>query len=272
MLKLKLSICLFTLLMFLSSESFAAPNFSYLVVKTGPGAPSVLKKENATKLRYPASLTKLMTLYLTFDALKHQKIRLDSTAPVSQHASAQPSMKIDLHPGEKVSVRTLINSMVVASANDSAVVLAEKLGGSEHGFVQMMNSKGQQLGMKNTHFANATGLYNSSQVTTAMDMARLMIAIKHDFPQYYSMLSSVHFNHNGVHYGPHTQLMIHYKWAKAAKTGFISQSGFNLVLNAKKNNEDLVAVVMGGRSARSRDHFMKLLLDNCFNPRSSRLV
>ncbi len=247
------------------NHNFNPQQYACVVVESSSGSIKILQTENANKKRYPASLTKLMTLYLTFEALHKNKINLNSNLTASSHASVQQSMKIYLNPGEKISVRTLINSLVVASANDSAVVLAEKLGGSEKKFASMMTQKAHQLGMWNTHFTNASGLYNSRQVTTAMDMAKLMIAIKRDFPQYYSMLAWTHFSYKGINYGPHTELMRGYKWAKAAKTGFIAQSGFNLVLNAKKNNENLVAVVMGGPSAKSRDNFMRALLENSFN-------
>ena len=239
--------------------------YACLVVETRPKSISILHKENADQLRYPASLTKLMTLYLTFGALRDHKIRFDNYLTASAHAAAQPSMRIALNSGDRVSVKSLVDSLVVVSANDSAVVLAEKLGGTEKNFAQLMTKKARQLGMYKTHFTNASGLYNSRQVTTAMDMAKLMVAIKHDFPQYYHLLSLTHFSYHGVHYGSHTRLMKNYKWAKAAKTGFIHQSGFNLVLNASKNNKNLVAVVMGGVTAKSRDDFMRRLLDNSFN-------
>lgn len=254
-----------------SRDNFNPQQYACVVVETRSGSLSVLHKENADQLRYPASLTKLMTLYLTFSALQSHKLGFDTYLIASHHAAAQPSMKIDLHPGEKISVRSLLSSLVVVSANDSAVVLAEKLGGSEKNFAYLMTQKARQLGMTRTSFANASGLYNSRQVTTAMDMAKLMIAIKHDFPQYYHLLSLTHFSYKGVQYGSHTRLMRSYKWAKAAKTGFISQSGFNLVLNADKNNENLVAVIMGGSTAKSRDDFMRILLDSSFSTRRKNL-
>lgn len=254
-----------------SKDNFNPQQYACVVVETHSGSLSVLHKENADQLRYPASLTKLMTLYLTFSALQNHKFRFDTYLTASRHAAAQPSMRIDLNPGDKISVKSLVNSVVVVSANDSAVVLAEKLGGTEKNFARLMTQKARQLGMTRTHFANASGLYNSTQVTTAMDIAKLMVAIKHDFPQYYHLLSLTHFSYKGVQYGSHTRLMKSYKWAKAAKTGFISQSGFNLVLNANKNNENLVAVIMGGSSAKSRDDFMRILLDSSFNTRKKSL-
>lgn len=247
---------------YISTASLIPQKYAFLVIDTTSG--TVLEQVNADKPRYPASLTKLMTIYLTFEALKYKKINFSSSLTASKHASAQQSMKLSLEPGEHITVHNLIKSLVVVSANDSAVVLAEKIGGSEKNFARLMTLKAQQLGMKNTNFANASGLYNPRQVTTARDMAKLMMAIRRDFPQYYHLLSLKNFSYKGVQYGAHTRLIKNYKWAKAAKTGFISQSGFNLVLNAKKNNKNLVAVVMGGRTAQRRDSFMKALLDKSF--------
>ncbi len=252
------------------NDNFISKQYACLVVEANPKSLSVLDKEKADQLRYPASLTKLMTLYLTFSALQKRQIRFDSFLTASHHACAQPSMKINLNPGNKISVRSLVESLVVVSANDSAVVLAEKLGGSEKNFANLMTKKAHQLGMVNTHFTNASGLYNSRQVTTATDMAKLMIAIKRTFPQYYHLLSLKKFSYKGVGYGSHTQLLKNYKWTKAAKTGFVSRSGFNLVLNAQKNNENLVAVVMGGKTAKNRDDFMRMLLEHDFSTREKK--
>lgn len=249
------------------NNNFIPKQYACVVVEARPKSLSVLEKEKADQLRYPASLTKLMTLYLTFNALQNRQIRFDNYLTASHHAAAQPSMKIYLNPGNKISVKSLVESLVVVSANDSAVVLAEKLGGTEKNFARLMTQKAHQLGMKRTNFTNASGLYNARQVTTATDIAKLMVAIKRNFPQYYHLLSLTHFSYRGIHYGSHTRLMKDYKWAKAAKTGFVSRSGFNLVLNAKKNNENLVAVVMGGRTAKNRDDFMRILLDRSFNTR-----
>jgi D-alanyl-D-alanine carboxypeptidase len=247
------------------NEAANSRQYACLVVDARPGHLSVLDKAKADQPRYPASLTKLMTLYLTFSAIRDHKIRFDNYLTASSHAAAQPSMRIALNPGEKVSVKSLVDSLVVVSANDSAVVLAEKIGGTEKNFARLMTIKARQLGMHNTFFTNASGLYNAKQVTTALDMAKLMIAIKRDFPQYYHILSLTHYTYKGVHYGPHTRLVKNYTWAKAAKTGFISQSGFNLVLNAVKNNKNLVAVIMGGTSAKNRDDFMYTLLNRTFS-------
>ena len=261
------------LLLFIWTQSEAAhPNSMYsafipqknafFVIDTTSG--TILHQKNADKVRYPASLTKLMTLYLTFEALHRKRMNFDSQLIASYHACAQPSMRIPFNPGELISVNNLIKSLIVVSANDSAVVLAEKIAGSEKEFTMLMNQKARRLGMKHTNFSNSTGLHHSKQVTTARDMAKLMIAIKRDFPEYYHLLSLKSFNYKGEQYYAHTRLIKNYKWAKAAKTGYINQSGFNLVLNAHKNNKNLVAVIMGGRSALLRDNFARALLDQSF--------
>ena len=230
-----------------------------LVIDASTG--KILHQVNANAKRYPASLTKLMTLYLTFESLKKNEIRLNEKAVVSKHASAQQRMKLDLKQGEKVSIQTLINSLVVLSANDSAVVLAEKIGGSEYKFAVLMTSRARALGMKNTTFKNASGLFDPNQITTAHDMAILMQAIKKDFPEYYNMLSALHFTYDGTEYYSHSNVMKVYSWAKAGKTGYIRASGFNLVIGAQKKDQNIVAVVMGGATAKIRDDKMIKLLD-----------
>lgn len=230
-----------------------------LVIDASTG--EILYQVNATAKRYPASLTKLMTLYLTFDALKKNNISLSEKVKVSKHASLQPRMNLDLKSGEKLSIQTLISSLVVLSANDSAVVLAEKIGGTESKFATLMTTQARELGMKNTTFKNASGLYDPNQITTAYDMALLMQAIKKDFPEYYNMLSALNFTYDGVEYHSHTNVMKVYSWAKAGKTGYVRASGFNLVIGAQKNDQNIVAVVMGGATAKIRDDKMIKLLD-----------
>jgi len=241
---------------------FNPQRFASLVVDVSSG--SIIHKENADKIRHPASLTKLMTLYLAFEGLKKGQFSMDSYVTASHHAASQPRTSIALKAGERVSVKTLIDSLVVVSANDSAVVVAEKIGGSEAGFARIMTERAHQLGMRNTTFKNASGLHHPQQVTTATDMAKLLLALKRDFPQYYHMLSLNKFSYRGVPYKAHSKLFTEYSGIKAGKTGYIAASGFNLALNASKNGEDVVAVVMGGKTANSRDNYMRSLLDKNF--------
>lgn len=241
---------------------FNPQKFASLVVDTDSG--NVIHKENASATRYPASLTKLMTLYLTFEALQKKQLTMETRVMASRHAASQPRTNIALRPGETVTVKTLIDSLVVVSANDSAVVLAERIGKTESGFARIMTQRAHQLGMNNTNFVNASGLHNSRQVTTATDMAKMMMALKRDFPQYFHLLSQNKFSYKGICYKPHSSLMVNYAGVKAGKTGYVTASGFNLVLNAEKSGGDVVAVVMGGKTAMSRDNYMRSLLDKSF--------
>ncbi len=245
-------------------KNYISPNkYASLVVDAGSG--TIIHQENADLHRYPASLTKLMTLYLTFESLKQGKFSMNDTVTVSRHAASQPRTNIALRPFEKVTIKNLVQSLVVVSANDSAVVLAEKIGRSEGNFARIMTQRAHQLGMKETNFVNASGLFNPKQITTAKDMAKLMMAMKRDFPQYYGMLSQKQFSYKGANYSSHTDLMRNYKGAKAAKTGYVRASGFNVVVGAEKNNKNLIAVVMGGITARSRDKLTANLLDQGFS-------
>lgn len=239
--------------------SVAVRKDAALVIDADSG--KVLYQSYANSKRHPASLTKLMTLYLTFDALKKGTIQLSDTVTVSKNAASQPRMNIALKTNDSISIQTLISSLVVVSANDSAVVLAEKIGKTEYSFAKLMTTRAHELGMKNTTFKNASGLHSPSQVTTANDMAKLMMALKRDFPEYYSMLSELKFSYKGIEYFSHTNVMKNYKGVKAAKTGYIRASGFNLIVGAEKGKKNIVAVVMGGVTAKARDNQMVQLLN-----------
>ena len=241
--------------------------YAALVIDVDTGA--ILHEEKADLKRYPASLTKLMTLYLTFDALKKEEFALDDLVKVSKHASYQARMNLALKANQSISVQNLISSLVVVSANDSAVVLAEKIGQTEKNFAILMTEKAHELGMSSTTFKNASGLFDPNQVTTARDMATLMISIKRDFPEYYEMLSLLNFTYKGVTHRSHTTVMKVYPWAKAAKTGYVRASGFNLAIGAQKDKRNLVAVVMGGVTAKARDKIMIELLNKSFNAKAN---
>ena len=239
--------------------SYAAPKFSALVVDAETG--QVLYEQNAASIRYPASLTKMMTLYMTFDALKKGKFSLDQMLPVSAKAASQPQTNIALNKGDEISVRDAVESVVVRSANDSAMVLAEALGETQWNFALMMTNKARQLGMKDTVFRNPNGLPDNQQHTTAYDMARLGIALRRDFPEYYHFFSKQEFAYNGVVYPGHNRVLDRYPGADGLKTGYIRASGFNLVTSVKRDDYKLVAVIMGGSSANSRDNQMMAMLD-----------
>lgn len=240
-----------------------ATKHAALVVDASTG--TVLQDENSKSLRYPASLTKLMTLYLTFEALDKRRISMSDTARVSRHAASQPNLNLGLRIGDRVKISDLIKGVAVVSANDASVVIAEKLAGSEREFASVMTNRARQLGMKNTNFMNASGLHNPKQMTTAQDIAKLLMAIRRDFPEYYKFLSVDSFYYKGQKFETHNRMMRNYAGAKAGKTGYVRASGFNLALNAEKNGKNIVGVVMGGKSAQLRDKYMKTILDKNFS-------
>ncbi len=245
-----------------SRAVYTAPHMASYIIDADSG--KMLESENADSLRYPASLTKMMTLYLTFDALKKGTLRLDQAIPVSEHAAGQPQTNIALSPGQRLRVKDAILSIVVRSANDSAVALGEALGGTESGFAQKMTTKAMELGMRNTIFRNASGLPNPGQHTTARDMAALGLALQRDFPQYFPFFKTESFSYAGTTYVTHNHVMMRYDGVDGIKTGYIRASGFNLVTSANRDGHRLIAVVMGGRTWRSRDDKMIALLDRTF--------
>lgn len=236
--------------------------YAALVVNADTG--QVLYEKYADDSRYPASLTKMMTLYLTFDALKSGEIALNDKMKVSAKAAAQPQTNISLDKGDYISVKAAIESLVVRSANDAAMVLAEFLGETEWNFALAMTKKARELGMKDTIFRNPSGLPDNKQHTNAYDMARLAIALRRDFPEYYHFFKLKQFTWNGITYKGHNHVMAKYPGVDGVKTGYIRASGYNLVTSATKNGHHLVAVVMGGRTISSRDNKMISLLDTTF--------
>jgi D-alanyl-D-alanine carboxypeptidase len=236
--------------------------FAALVIDGNTGR--VLYAKNADATRYPASLTKMMTLYLTFEALQKGRIRMDTMIPVSAKAASQPPPNIHLSPGDKIPVRTAIEALIVRSANDVAMAMGEALGGTQWDFALMMNKKARDLGMTHTTYHNPSGLPDSRQITTASDLARLALALRRDFPQYYHFFSDTRFTYKGHVYNGHNRLLGRYPGADGIKTGFINASGFNLVTSVKRGDTYLVGVVLGGRTASSRDQEMMNMLDRTF--------
>ncbi len=245
-----------------SAQTKSSDRFSALVVNASTGR--ILYEKNAGATRYPASLTKMMTLYLTFEALKKGKLDMNDTLTVSKKAAEQPQTNISLDEGDKLPLKTAIESVVVRSANDSAVVLAETLGGTTWNFALMMTQKARALGMKDTVFRNPNGLPDNQQYTSAYDMAKLGIALRRDFPEYYHFFKVQSFAYNGITYPGHNRVMQRYDGVDGIKTGYIRASGFNLVTSIKKDGYNLVAVIMGGSSATSRDDAMINMLDRTF--------
>ena len=213
--------------------------------------------------RYPASLTKVMTLYIVFEELAAGRLKKWSKLKVSKRAAGMPPSKIGVKRGQTIRVNDAIKALVTKSANDVAVVVAENISGSEHKFAQRMTRTAKRLGMKRTRFRNASGLPNRGQVTTARDMARLGIRIQRDFPQYYGYFKTRSFKYRGRTYRSHNRLLGRYRGTDGIKTGYTRASGYNLTSSVRRGGKHLVAVVMGGKSGRSRDrHMQKLLTKN----------
>ncbi|WP_084676022.1 D-alanyl-D-alanine carboxypeptidase family protein [Candidatus Odyssella acanthamoebae] len=245
-----------------------SPKYSSIVMDADTG--QVLHNEEAEGLRHPASLTKMMTLYMAFEALKQGRISLETRMPVSAKASRQAPSKLGLLPGETISLKTAILGLVTKSANDAAVVVAEFLGGSEEAFARKMTQKARGLGMAKTVFRNASGLPNPSQVTSAKDMAILSRALYRDYPNQYKYFSLRSFNHKGIEHRNHNHLLGKVRGVDGIKTGYIGASGFNLAASAvrlNKNNQRrrLITVVMGGANRHWRDRRVTELLESYFS-------
>ncbi|CAL1240264.1 D-alanyl-D-alanine carboxypeptidase family protein [Candidatus Methylocalor cossyra] len=224
----------------------------------------VLYERNADDLRYPASLAKMMTLYLVFEALASGQVLLDTVFRASRFAILQPPSRLGLGIGDRLTVEEGILGLVTCSANDAATVLAEGMAGSESAFAWMMTQKARELGMTRTVFRNASGLPDPNQVTTARDMFRLGKALTRDFPQFYRYFSTAAFHFGGRSFRNHNHLLETYPGADGIKTGFINASGYNLVASAQRNGQRLIGVVFGGPSAQRRDALMREILDDGF--------
>ena len=243
---------------------------SYLIVDAQSGRE--LSSDQPDELRHPASLTKLMTLYLTFSALDSGKLSLNDSLSVSLNALNAPPTKMGMQPNGSVLVRDAVMGLVTRSANDAAVLLAEGLGGDEDSFARLMTQKARQLGMSSTVFRNASGLPNPEQVTTARDMARLANALLRDFPHYYPVFSVLSYNYRGRSLENHNRMLASYAGADGLKTGYTNASGFNLVMSAVRDNRRLIGVVMGGHTAFQRDRLMAELMDQGFQMAQTQSV
>jgi D-alanyl-D-alanine carboxypeptidase len=245
-----------------AGESYQ-PSYASIVVDANSGA--VMQATNADSLRHPASLTKIMTLYLLFERLEQGKLKLTTELPVSAHAAMQAPSKLGLKLGESIRVETAIRAIVTKSANDVAVIVAEALGGDEAGFAKMMTAKAQSLGMSQTLYRNASGLPDDQQVTTARDQATLGRAIQDRFPNYYQYFATRTFEYRGKSIRNHNHLLGAVDGLDGIKTGYIHDSGFNIVTSVRRANHHVVAVVFGGRTAEARDARVRSLIDNNIN-------
>ncbi len=254
-----------------ADEDSYSPQFSSIIVDGNSG--STLESNSPDGLRHPASLTKMMTLYLLFERLDSGKMKLDTEMSVSEHASDQDPTKLGLRPGQTIAVEDAIKGIVTRSANDAAVVIAEAIGGSEDNFARMMTRKAHALGMSRTLYRNASGLPNDEQVTTARDQSILGRALQDRFPRYYRYFSTTAFSFRGHTITGHNHLLGSVEGVDGIKTGYTRASGFNLVTSMHRGNRFLIGVVMGGRSGGSRDATMRsLLADNLDKAATKRTV
>ncbi|WP_174061338.1 SPOR domain-containing protein [Agrobacterium tumefaciens] len=245
----------------------ADPKYAGIVIDAKTG--KVLYGEDPDGLRYPASLTKMMTLYLTFEALNSGRISLDSKVPVSANAAKEPPSKLGVRAGGSITVEQAILALVTRSANDMATALGEYIGGSEDRFARMMTAKARALGMTRTTYRNANGLPNTAQMTTARDQARLGIALRQHFPQYYGYFSTRTFNFGKQVIGNHNRLVGTVRGVDGIKTGYTRAAGSNLATSAQLDGRSIVAVVLGGRSSAARDATMRKLVAT-YLPQASR--
>lgn len=245
-----------------AAEAKGNPRYASIVMDADTGL--ILSQRYADKKLHPASLTKLMTLMMVFDALDSGKIGLRDRVYISKHAAGMVPSKLDLPAGSTIRVEDAIYSLVTKSANDVAVALGEHIGGTESNFARMMTAKAHEIGMTQTTFRNASGLHSSRQVSTARDMAKLARTLINTYGSHYHYFSTKQFSYRGKTYRSHNRLMSSYKGMDGMKTGYVAASGFNLVSSAVRNNQRLIGVVFGGRTSRSRNAHMAALLDNGF--------
>jgi D-alanyl-D-alanine carboxypeptidase len=244
------------------TNTFSAPKYSSIVIEYP--SQKVLYSENPTLLNQPASLAKVMTLYLVFEAIQAGRLQLNQPLYVSAKAANRQPSKLGLKAHQTITVQDVICGLVTKSANDAASVIAENLAGSEENFGHIMTEKARQLGMNNTNFTNASGIPDPKQLTNATDMAILGFAILRDFPGFYKYFSLREFEFQGRVFRNHNHLLGKYPGTDGIKTGFTVASGFNLISSAQRNGHRLIGVILGGRTIKSRDQRMMQILDIAF--------
>lgn len=251
-----------------SAQAQSNNRYAAFVVEQNTGV--VLHSRRSEAQRYPASLTKMMTLYMLFQAIEEGEIGLNDQIRISAQAANAPPSRLGLTAGSTISVEDAIRALVVKSANDVAVAVGERLSGGERRFADHMTTRATELGLSATTFRNASGLPNSNQTTTARDMARLAIALHRDFPQFYHYFNEERFRWNGRTYRNHNSLVGRVNGVDGLKTGYIRASGFNVVVSAERGDHRLIAVVMGGPNAASRDSHAEELLEAAFDTLEQR--
>jgi D-alanyl-D-alanine carboxypeptidase len=239
-----------------------------LVIEAETG--EILLRANEAARAYPASLTKMMTLYLVFEALASGSLHSDREIAVSERAARQPASRLGLRPGESITVEDAMLALVTKSANDAAMALAEAIGGSERRFVRRMNRKARELGMTRTRFRNPTGLYDRAQVSTALDLAILARALWRDHPRRFSLFATRHFRYGGRSYHNHNRLLDLYSGVDGIKTGYLRASGYNLAASVERDGRRLIGIVLGDNTGAARDRRMAGLFDRAFAHFSSQ--
>ena len=224
----------------------------------------VLFEKNADTRNYPASLTKIMTLYIVFDYIKKGKLNFDDEMLVSSLAASRSPSKLYLKTGSKIKIKDAVNALIIKSANDVATVISEKISGSEREFAKLMTKYARELGMNSTTFKNASGLPNRAQLTTARDISKLSYALIKNFPEEYKLFSKTSFSWNGKVYKSHNKLMLSYDGADGIKTGYIKASGFQLAFSAVRNNKRLIGVYFGGDTGKQRNDRLKIYMNSAF--------
>lgn len=242
-----------------ASAVHAEPRHASMILDANTGA--VLHSAAGDELRHPASLTKMMTLYLAFEAIEQGKLSYQSKLKVSQEAASVAPSKLELEPGEEIVLIDAMKALVTKSANDMAVAVAERIGGTQANFARLMTARAHQLGMKHTVFKNASGLPDPEQVTTARDMITLSLHLQDDFPKHYPLFALKSFTYGGASFRNHNSLLFSYRGTDGIKTGYTRMSGFNLVASVHRDGKHLIGAIFGGSSAASRNVYLKALLD-----------
>ncbi len=255
-----ISIPIFVFLILSSSLTFAKKAAIVIDFDTK----EVLFEVNANTKNYPASLTKIMTLYILFDQIEKGVLTYGTKLKVSKIASSRSPSKLYLEAGSYIKVEDAIMALIIKSANDVATVVAENISGTEKDFAKLMTGYARNLGMTNTTFKNASGLPNRAQLTTARDISILSHALISNFPEEYKLFRKQNFTYNGKTYKTHNKLMLSYEGADGIKTGYIKASGFQLAFSAVRNNKRLVGVIFGGDTGKQRDRSLKIIMDKEF--------
>ncbi|MCI5043903.1 MAG: D-alanyl-D-alanine carboxypeptidase [Aquisalinus sp.] len=251
------------LLMLAAQPAYANSKYAAFVMHADTG--DILFDKYSKQRRYPASLTKIMTLYLLFEELEKGNLTLESNLTTSRYAASMPASDLGLKRGDKIKVEDAINALIIKSANDVAVVVAEKIAGSEKAFATRMTNKAWGMGMRSTRFRNASGLPNTKQYTTARDMALLARRIMQDFPQYWHYFQKENFTWKGNTYNTHNKLVGSFDGANGLKTGYTRMSGYNLATTITRGDNRLIGIVLGGRSGTTRNRHMRDILNRAYN-------